>query len=103
MTNVQENVTIVDRFYLDGMDFKRLADPDDGHTVATVVEEMIESYMAKHTSATLDEVHDYLICRGLALGILDKYPIEYESAWPFLVSNYGYDKSSQRFFVKASY
>jgi 16S rRNA G966 N2-methylase RsmD len=71
-----------------------------GADIAGIVLETIESVIAYHTGATLEQINDELVLKGLELGFLDILSNEYSDLSPVLKSNFEYETASQKFFLK---
>jgi 16S rRNA G966 N2-methylase RsmD len=65
--------------------------------IKNLVLETIESVIAAHDGATLEEINDELVIRGLELGFLDILGKEYEDITPLLNSNFHYDNDTQKY------
>ncbi len=71
-----------------------------GMDIAEVVLETIEGIIAKNEGATLEEINDELIIKGLELGFLDLLKKEYKDLSPLLLENFAYDESLEKYFIK---
>jgi len=56
--------------------------------------------IAKNHGATLEEINDELIIKGLELGFLDLLQKEYADLTPFLLDTFDYDKQTDRFTLR---
>jgi len=56
--------------------------------------------IAKNTGATLEEINDELIIRGLELGFLDVLSKKYQDITPFLLANFDYDRENEKYLLK---
>lgn len=68
-----------------------------GAPVMDVIMETIESVIAMHSGATLEQVNDELVIRGLELGFLDVLAKEYADLTPLLMQFFDYDQSSKSY------
>jgi hypothetical protein len=66
-----------------------------------VVLETIEAVIALHQGATLEQINDELVIRGLELGFLDVLAEEYADLTPLLMQSFDYDSSTKLFQLKS--
>ncbi len=59
--------------------------------------ETIESVIAMHDGATLEQINDELVIRGLELGFLDILAKQYADLTPLLMQSLDYDKQTKRY------
>lgn len=71
-----------------------------GMDIAQIVMQTIEGIIAKNDGATLEQINDELIIKGLELGFLDLLKKEYKDLTPLLTNNFDYDEKSERFLIK---
>ena len=71
-----------------------------GMEMADVVMQTIEGVIAKNNGATLEQINDELIVKGLEMGFLDLLKKEYTDLTPILMSNFDYDETSETFYIK---
>jgi len=71
-----------------------------GIEMADVVMQTIEGVIAKNNGATLEQINDELIVRGLELGFLDLMRKEYSDLTPLLTNNFDYDEKTETFFIR---
>ena len=71
-----------------------------GIEMADVVLQTIEGVIAKNNGATLEQINDELIVKGLEMGFLDLLKKEYTDLTPILKNNFDYDEESETFFIK---
>lgn len=71
-----------------------------GMEMADVVMQTIEGVIAKNNGATLEQINDELIVKGLELGFLDLLKREYTDLTPILKNNFDYDEKSETFFIR---
>ncbi len=71
-----------------------------GVDVASIVVQTIEGIIAKDGGATLEQINDELIIKGLELGFLDLLKREYSDLTPLLMQNFDYDAQSQRYTLR---
>jgi hypothetical protein len=68
-----------------------------GAPVMDVVMETIESVIAMHHGATLEQINDELVIRGLELGFLDILAKEYADLTPLLMQSFEFDDKTKAF------
>jgi len=66
-----------------------------GAPVMDVVMETIESVIAMHHGATLEQINDELVIRGLELGFLDILAKEYADLTPLLMESFEFDDKTK--------
>ena len=71
-----------------------------GMDIAEVVMQTIEGIIAMHSGATLEQINDELILKGLELGFLDLLKKEYSDLTPILLDNFDYDENSEIFSIR---
>lgn len=71
-----------------------------GMEMADVVMQTIEGVIAKNNGATLEQINDELIVKGLELGFLDLLKKEYTDLTPILMNNFDYDEKSETFYIR---
>lgn len=71
-----------------------------GMDIAEIVMQTIEGIIAKNDGATLEQINDELIIKGLELGFLDLLKKEYSDLTPLLLENFDYDEKSELFSIK---
>ena len=71
-----------------------------GIEIADVVMQTIEGVIAKNNGATLEQINDELIVKGLELGFLDLMKKEYSDLTPLLMNNFDYDEKTGTFFIR---
>ncbi len=71
-----------------------------GMEMADVILQTIEGVIAKNNGATLEQINDELIVKGLELGFLDLLKAEYTDLTPILKNNFDYDESTETFCIK---
>lgn len=71
-----------------------------GMDIAEIVMQTIEGIIAKHDGATLEQINDELIIKGLELGFLDLLKKEYTDLTPLLIENFEYDQKTEIFTIK---
>jgi hypothetical protein len=70
---------------------------DLGANIAGIVMETIEGIIAQNNGATLEEINDELIIKGLELGFLDLLSKEYKDISPILNENFDFDAENQKY------
>lgn len=71
-----------------------------GVDIAEIVMQTIEGIIAKYEGATLEQINDELIIKGLELGFLDLLKKEYSDITPLLLQNFDYDDKKEIFTLK---
>ena len=71
-----------------------------GMNIAEIVMQTIEGIIAKHDGATLEQINDELIIKGLELGFLDLLKKEYTDLTPLLIENFEYCEETEIFTIK---
>ncbi len=88
------------------INFKKVRNPksimkaDLGADITDLIIQSIEGIIAKNSGATLEEINDELIIRGLELGFLDVLSKKYQDITPFLLANFDYDKETENYLLK---
>jgi len=71
-----------------------------GMDIAEIVMQTIEGIIAKHDGASLEQINDELIIKGLELGFLDLLKKEYTDLTPLLLDNFDYSEDTEIFTLK---
>ena len=71
-----------------------------GMNISDIVMQTVEGIIAKHHGATLEQINDELIIKGLELGFLDLLKKEYSDLTPILLSSFDYDNSTELFTIR---
>jgi hypothetical protein len=71
-----------------------------GMDTGEIVMQTIEGVIAKHHGATLEQINDELIIKGLELGFLDLLKKEYSDLTPLLLETFDYDEQTELFRIK---
>lgn len=71
-----------------------------GMDLADAVTETIEAVIAKNDGASLEQINDELIIRGLELGFLDLLKKHYVDLTPLLTENYDFDEKTEVFHIR---
>jgi len=71
-----------------------------GMDIAEIVMQTIEGIIAKYNGATLEQINDELIIKGLELGFLDLLKKEYSDLTPILLDKFAYDEKTEIFSIK---
>lgn len=71
-----------------------------GMDVAEIVMQTIEGIIAKYNGATLEQINDELIIKGLELGFLDLLKKEYSDLTPILLEKFDYDEKTDVYTIK---
>lgn len=70
-----------------------------GMDIAEIVMQTIEGIIAKNNGATLEQINDELIIKGLELGFLDLLKKEYSDLTPILLGNFDYNETTEEFTI----
>jgi hypothetical protein len=90
------------------INFKKVANPQAimkvnlGADITDLVVETIEGVIAKHQGATIDEINDELVLKGLELGFLDILSEKYQDLTPFLRDNFDYDEETHKYHIRGN-
>ncbi|WP_197701992.1 hypothetical protein [Candidatus Endomicrobiellum trichonymphae] len=68
--------------------------------IADIVTQTIEGIIAKNNGATLEQINDELIIKGLELGFLDLLKKEYSDLTTLLRESFDYDEQTKIFTIK---
>ncbi len=71
-----------------------------GLEIGDIVMQTIEGIIAKNNGATLEQINDELIIKGLELGFLDLMKKEYSDLTPILLETFDYDEKTELFTIK---
>ncbi len=71
-----------------------------GMDAGEIVLQTIEGVIAKYHGATLEQINDELIIKGLELGFLDLLKKEYSDLTPLLLDLFDYDNDTELFSIK---
>ncbi|MDR1244441.1 MAG: type I restriction enzyme HsdR N-terminal domain-containing protein [Endomicrobium sp.] len=71
-----------------------------GMNMSEILIQTMEGIIAKNNGATLEQINDELIIKGLELGFLDLLKKEYSDLTPVLLENFDYDEQSEQFKIK---
>ena len=71
-----------------------------GMDITEIVLQTIEGIIAKNDGATLEQINDELIIKGLELGFLDLMKKEYSDLTPILQDNFDYNEESEFFTIR---
>lgn len=88
------------------INFKKVENPKTimkvslGADIADIVIQTVEGIIAKNHGATIDEINDELIIKGLELGFLDILSKEYQDVTPMLREQFDYDKDTEKYHIR---
>lgn len=71
-----------------------------GMDIGDIVLQTIEGIIAKHDGATLEQINDELIIKGLELGFLDLLKKEYTDLTPLLLDRFDYSPKTQKYNIR---
>jgi len=71
-----------------------------GMDIGEIVMQVIEGLIAKEEGATLEQINDELIIKGLELGFLDLLKKEYTDLTPLLLDRFDYDNKIKKYSIK---
>jgi 16S rRNA G966 N2-methylase RsmD len=72
-----------------------------GAPVMDVIMETIESVIAMHHGATIEQINDELVIRGLELGFLDVLAKQYADLTPLLMQSFDYDNDTKLYNIRS--
>jgi DNA modification methylase len=73
-----------------------------GMKTTDIVVQTIEGIIAKNNGATLEQINDELIIKGLELGFLHLLKKEYSDLTPLLMENFDYDEKLKIYTIKTN-
>jgi len=88
------------------INFKKVANPKSilaaklGMDIADIVQETIEGTIAANHGATLEQINDGLVIRGLELGFLHVLSQEYRDLTPLLRERFQYEPLDEKYYIK---
>lgn len=88
------------------INFKKVRNPravmkaNLGMDITQIVTQTIEGIIAKNNGATLEQINDELIIKGLELGFLDLLKKQYSDLTPLLLQDFDFDEETQQFTIK---
>jgi hypothetical protein len=68
--------------------------------IAEIFLQTIEGIIAKNNGATLEQINDELIIKGLELGFLDLLKKEYSDLTPILLNSFDYNAETELFTIR---
>ncbi len=71
-----------------------------GDNIYDLIIETIESVIAKNNGASIEEINDELIMKGMELGFLDILSKEYKDLTPILMSEFDYESEDEKFYIR---
>lgn len=71
-----------------------------GMNTGDIIIQTCEGIIAKNNGATLEQINDELIIKGLELGFLDLLKKEYSDITPFLLDTFDYDDQTELFTIR---
>jgi len=71
-----------------------------GMDIGEIVLQTIEGIIAKHDGATLEQINDELIIKGLELGFLDLLKKEYTDLTPLLMDRFDYNSKTEKYNIR---
>jgi DNA modification methylase len=71
-----------------------------GMDIGEIVIQTVEGIIAKDDGATLEQINDELIIKGLELGFLDLLKKEYTDLTPLLLDRFDYDAKTETYHIK---
>lgn len=88
------------------INFKKVPNPktimktDLGADITDLIIQSIEGIIAKQNGASIEEINNELIIRGLELGFLDVLSKKYADLTPFLLANFDYHEETDTYHLK---
>jgi 16S rRNA G966 N2-methylase RsmD len=71
-----------------------------GMNITEVIVQTVEGIIAKDNGATIEQINDELIIKGLELGFLDLLKKEYSDLTPLLMDMFDYDEKNEKFLIR---
>ncbi|MEZ5034710.1 MAG: DNA methyltransferase [Chitinophagaceae bacterium] len=71
-----------------------------GMDITEIVMQTVEGIIAKNNGATLEQINDELIIKGLELGFLDLLKKNYTDLTPILLDNFDYNETTEEFTIR---
>jgi hypothetical protein len=71
-----------------------------GMDIGDIVLQTIEGVIAKNDGATIEQINDEIIIKGLELGFLDLLKKEYSDLSPLLLDRFYFDSKTEKFTIK---
>lgn len=71
-----------------------------GMEMTDIIIQTIEGVIAQNNGATIEQINDELIVKGLEMGFLDLLKKEYTDLTPLLVNNFEYDENKEIYIIK---
>ncbi len=71
-----------------------------GMGITEIVTQTIEGIIAKSNGATLEQINDELIIKGLELGFLDLLKKQYSDLTPLLLNDFDFNDQTQKFTIR---
>ncbi|HEX2786925.1 MAG TPA: DNA methyltransferase [Ignavibacteria bacterium] len=88
------------------INFKKVKNPKAilkahlGMDISEIILQTVEGVIAQHNGATLEQINDELVIKGLELGFLDLLKKEYSDLTPILLDSFDYDDDTELFTLK---
>ncbi|MGD1045617.1 MAG: DNA methyltransferase [Bacteroidota bacterium] len=88
------------------INFKKVRKPKSilkanlGMKIGDIILQTMEGIIAKHHGATLEQINDEIIIKGLELGFLDLLKKEYSDLTPLLLESFDFDEVTHLFSIK---
>lgn len=74
-----------------------------GMDITELITQTIEGIIAKNNGATLEQINDELIIKGLELGFLDLLKKQYSDLTPLLLENFDYSEETQLYTIRKNF
>lgn len=90
------------------INFRKIENPKSimavrlGMDIVDIIEETIEGTIAENHGATIEQINDGLVIRGLELGFLHILSRQYQDLTPFLQERFMYDVNDHKYYIKAN-
>ncbi|MEX2634899.1 MAG: hypothetical protein WD267_12750 [Balneolales bacterium] len=90
------------------MNFRKVRNPKAimkanlGMDISSIIMQTIEGLIAKNNGATLEQINDELITKGLELGFLDLLKKQYSDLTPTLKAHFDYDEDADIYTIRKS-
>lgn len=71
-----------------------------GMDILDIITQTVEGIVARYNGASLEQINDELIIKGLELGFLDLLKKQYSDLTPLLLENFDFDAKEQKYIIK---
>jgi DNA modification methylase len=79
---------------------KTLMKAELGMDISDIITQSVEGIIAKNNGATIEEINNELVIKGMELNFLDLLAEQFTDINPFLKDNFDYDTNTQKFMLR---